>query len=193
MANKIKRELHDEEIIELYFDRDERAISETDRKYGSYLCTLGMNILDNKQDTEECVNDTYIKTWDSIPPNHPQIFKAFVSKIMRNLSLDRLEYYKAQKRIPKNVIDSLSDYGNVSFSHTDDKEYESYLIGKVINRYLEAASDRKVYIFMSKYFFFMPTAEIAKKLGCSRSSIERELSEIRDELKKALENEGINI
>ena len=193
MRDKIRRELHDEEIIEMYFDRDERAIQETDKKYGAYLCTLGMNILENKQDTEECVNDTYIKTWDSIPPNHPKIFKAFLSKIMRNLSLDRLEYYKAQKRIPQNVIDSLSDYENVSFPHTEDKEYESYLIGKIINRYLEAASDRKVYIFMSKYFFFMPTAEIAKKLFCSRSTVERELAEIRAELQKALGDEGINI
>ena len=192
MANKIKRELHDEEIIELYFDRDERAISETDRKYGSYLCTLGMNILDNKQDTEECVNDTYIRTWDSIPPNHPQIFKAFLSKIMRNISLDKLSYYKAQRRVPQNVIDSLSDYANVS-APTDDKDYESYLIGRVVNNYLKSASDRKVYIFMSKYFFFMKSADIAKKLGCSRSSLERELSEIRDELKCALLDEGITI
>ena len=192
MIEKIKRELHDDEIIELYFDRDERAIAETDRKYGAYLCTLGMNILDNKQDTEECVNDTYIKTWDSIPPNHPQIFKAFLSKIMRNVSLDKLKYYKAQRRVPQNVIDSLSDYANVS-APTDDKDYESYLIGKVVNNYLKSASDRKVYVFMSKYFFFMKSADIAKKLGCSRSSLERELSEIRDELKCALGDEGITI
>ena len=192
MIEKIKRELHDDEIIELYFDRDERAIAETDRKYGAYLCTLGMNILDNKQDTEECVNDTYIKTWDSIPPNHPQIFKAFLSKIMRNISLDKLKYYKAQRRVPQNVIDSLSDYANVS-APTDDKDYESYLIGKVVNNYLKSASDRKVYVFMSKYFFFMKSADIAKKLGCSRSSLERELSEIRDELKCALGDEGITI
>ena len=192
MIEKIKRELHDDEIIELYFDRDERAIAETDRKYGAYLCTLGMNILDNKQDTEECVNDTYIKTWDSIPPNHPQIFKAFLSKIMRNISLDKLKYYKAQRRVPQNVIDSLSDYANVS-APTDDKDYESYLIGKVVNNYLKSASDRKVYVFMSKYFFFMKSADIAKKLGCSRSSLERELAIIRDELKCALGDEGITI
>lgn len=192
MIEKIKRELHDDEIIELYFNRDERAIAETDRKYGAYLCTLGMNILDNKQDTEECVNDTYIKTWDSIPPNHPQIFKAFLSKIMRNISLDKLKYYKAQRRVPQNVIDSLSDYANVS-APTDDKDYESYLIGKVVNNYLKSASDRKVYVFMSKYFFFMKSADIAKKLGCSRSSLERELAIIRDELKCALSDEGITI
>ena len=176
----------------MYFDRDERAIAETDRKYGAYLCTLGMNILDNKQDTEECVNDTYIKTWDSSPPNHPQIFKAFLSKIMRNVSLDKLKYYKAQRRVPQNVIDSLSDYANVS-APTDDKDYESYLIGKVVNNYLKSASDRKVYVFMSKYFFFMKSADIAKKLGCSRSSLERELAIIRDELKCALGDEGITI
>ena len=192
MINKTKRELHDEDIIEMYFDRDERAISETDKKYGAYLCTLGMNILDNRQDTEECVNDTYIKTWESIPPNHPKIFKAFLSKIMRNISLDKLSYYKAQRRVPQNVIDSLSDYANIS-APTDDENYESYLIGKVINKYLEKASDRKVYIFMSKYFFFMKSADIAKKLSCSRSSIERELSQIRDELQKALTDEGISI
>ena len=192
MINKTKRELHDEDIIEMYFDRDERAISETDKKYGAYLCTLGMNILDNRQDTEECVNDTYIKTWESIPPNHPKIFKAFLSKIMRNISLDKLSYYKAQRRVPQNVIDSLSDYANIS-APTDDENYESYLIGKVINKYLKKASDRKVYIFMSKYFFFMKSADIAKKLSCSRSSIERELSQIRDELQKALTDEGISI
>ena len=185
--------MRDDEIIKLYFERNETAITETETTYGKYLLKIAYNILADTEDCKECVNDTYLTLWNAIPPSSPASFSAFAAKIVRNLSLDRLEYYKAQKRIPKNVIDSLSDYANVSFPHTDDKEYESYLIGKVINRYLEAASDRKVYIFMSKYFFFMPTAEIAKKLGCSRSSLERELSEIRDELKKALENEGINI
>ena len=188
-----KKQLHDEKIIDMYFDRNEEAISETDKKYGAYLCTLGMNILNNREDTEECVNDTYIKTWNSIPPNRPKIFKAFLSKIMRNLSLDKLEYYKAKRRVPQNVVDSLSDYANIASDSTLDEDYESWLIGKIINKYLESAPDRKVYIFMSKYFFFMPAEEIAKKMDCSRAFIERELAQIREELKIALEAQGINI
>ena len=188
-----KKQLHDEKIIDMYFDRNEKAISETDKKYGTYLCTLGMNILNNREDTEECVNDTYIQTWNSIPPNRPRIFKAFLSKIMRNLSLDKLEYYKAKKRVPQNVVDSLSDYANIASGSTLDEDYESWLIGKIINKYLESAPDRKVYIFMSKYFFFMPTEEIAKKMDCSRTTVERELAQIREELKNVLEAQGINI
>lgn len=178
-------------ILDMYFDRNENAIKETDKKYGAYLLSLGKNILNNREDSEECVNDTYKKTWDAIPPNRPRIFKAFLSKIMRNISLDRLRERNSEKRVPAHLIDSIDDYSGISAKGAPDEEYESWMIGTAINSYLEKTSERNSYIFMSKYFFFMTNTDIAKKLGCNENTIRRELKEIKEELRAHLEKYGI--
>ena len=178
-------------IIEMYFDRDENAIKETDKKYGAYLLKLGRNILYNRCDSEECLNDTYKKTWDSIPPARPRILKAFLSKIMRNISLDKLRDKNSAKRVPEHLIDSIDDYSSIAATSAPDEEYESWMIGSAINSYLEKTSERNNYIFMSKYFFFMSNVEIAKKLGCHENTIRRELNEIKEELRAHLEKYGI--
>ena len=91
-------------IIELYFERDEKAIKETDKKYGRLCFTVAINILGNDEDSEECVNDTYLSVWNKIPPTRPNNFMAFICKITRNLSLKRLDYNKAMKRTPESFV-----------------------------------------------------------------------------------------
>ncbi len=186
--------LSDEQIVELYFDREENAIKETNKKHGKYLYTIAFNILNNNEDSEECLNDTYLKTWHSIPPTMPIIFRAFLAKIMRGTALDRYDEARRQKRIPAEMFDSLSDFEGFIADTTDaNTEIEAKEIGRIITEYLDSSSDRKIYIFMSRYFFVMPIAEIAKKLGCSESTVNKELCSIKRELRKKFEDEGIEI
>jgi RNA polymerase sigma-70 factor (ECF subfamily) len=105
--------LADERIIELYNLRDESAISATDRKYRSYLYTIAFNILSNNEDSEECLNDTYLKTWNSIPPAMPRVLKAFLSRITRNTAIDKYDMQTADKRVPIAACDDLSDFEGV--------------------------------------------------------------------------------
>ena len=111
--------LSDEQIIDLYFAREERAIKETDHKYGKYLFTIAYNIVQDTLDCEECLNDTYLNTWNRIPPTRPSIFHAFLSKIMRNIAVDRYRHNKAQKRALSRSVNTLKNYKNslAHFSH----------------------------------------------------------------------------
>ena len=186
--------LSDDSIIELFWERDERAISETDLKYGNYLFAIAFHILNNREDGEECLNDTYLKTWNAIPPTKPKILRAFLAKIMRSTALDRYEEANRQKRVPASMCDSLSAELEVFLSDTDlQKELESREIGRVISAYLDSVSDKKLYVFMSRYFFMMPLEEIARKMGCSLSWVNKTLSAMKKELRERLEKEGIAV
>lgn len=184
--------MSDEDIIELYFKRDENAISETDRKYRNYLYTIAYNILSNNEDSEECLNDTYLKTWRAIPPAMPRILRAFLAKITRNVAVDRYDEAKRQKRVPAELCDSLSDFeGFLPSNEAIDVEMESEKIGTIINEYLSALSDRELYIFMSRYYFAVPIANIAEKIGMSVSSINKSISKMKTELRERLAKGGI--
>lgn len=182
--------LSDEEIIGLYFERQESAISETDNKYGRYLYTIAFNILNNNEDSEECLNDTYLKTWNAIPPANPGILRAFLAKIMRTTALDRYDAMKRRKRIPPDMRTSLSELEGLISDTSDDSPEE---IGRIITEYLDGISDRRMYIFMSRYFFVKSIREISEKLGCSESTVNKELSHIRKELRDKLVKEGIEV
>ena len=191
---KHQTQLSDEAIIELFWQREESAIPETDRKYGGYLYAIAFNILKNREDSEECLNDTYLKTWNAIPPTRPSILRAFLAKIMRGTAFDRYEQDRRQKRIPPELCDPLADGLEDLLSDTDlQREMESREIGRIISSYLDSVSDKKLYIFMSRYFFVMPLEEIAKKVGCSLSTVNKTLASMKKELKKRLEKEGIEV
>ncbi len=186
--------LSDEQIIDLYFAREERAIAETDKKYCQYLHTVAYSILSNEQDAEECLQDTYIKTWNTIPPERPSIFRAFLAKITRNLSLDRYERDNRQKRVPAGACVPLDEVQEFVPDGSDlDREVQAKTIGKVITAYLDATTDRRLYIFVSRYFFALTLPQIAKRLSCSQSLVSKELAEIKRELRILLEEEGIII
>ncbi len=186
--------LSDEAIIALYFDRDENAIKETERKYRSYLFTIANNILYNEQDSEECVNDTYLNVWNAIPPTRPIRFRAFLSKITRNLAFDKYAEANRKKRIPRDAVLSFDELeGFISHQSTPESELEAKALSDVINAYLKSTSDKKLYIFVSRYFFAIPIAKIAEKLGCSEASVNKGIAEIKKELRKKFESEGIDI
>ena len=158
--------LSDEAIIKLYFDRDETAINETDRKYRQYLFSVAYNVLCNDEDCDECLNDTYYRTWNAIPPTVPTVLKLFLAKITRNLAFDRYESAKRSKRIPAGMSEPFDDFeGFVSSSRMPDEELEAKEIGRIISDYLKQTSDKKLYIFISRYYFAIPIKEIANKLN----------------------------
>ncbi len=183
--------LADETIVQLYWDRDERAIDETDRKYGAYLMTVAHRILRNREDSEECLNDTYLKTWNSIPPSRPGVLRAFLSKIMRGTALDRHDERTRKKRVPAELCVPLSEVESLLPDTADDDEAEAREIAAILSAYLDETTDRRVYLFVSRYFFLVPIREIADKLGVSESTVHKELAAMRAQLRERLAEGGI--
>lgn len=184
--------MDDHKIIELYFSRDERAIKETDLKYGKLCHSIANNILKNNEDSEECVNDTYIGIWNTIPPEKPNHFMAFVCKIARNLALKKLESSMRQKRSQATVI-SLSELEEILSDDSIAADIGNEEIGKAISAFLrkEKADSRKV--FIRKYYFFDSISEIAERYGFTESKVKNMLYHTRNKLKEYLIKEGIEI
>jgi RNA polymerase sigma-70 factor (ECF subfamily) len=185
--------LPDEAIVELFFARDETAITESDRKYGPYLWTVAHNILHNAADCEECRNDTYLRAWETIPPTRPASLGGYLTKIIRGIAINRYDRDRRDRRIPPEAVESLSDFEGFLADTPAPDEAESALIGEVISRYLRGCKKRRRYIFMARFYAARPVAEIAERLGVSRSSVKRELAGIRKELRNELEKEGITV
>lgn len=184
--------MEDVQIIDLYFCRDENAICETDQKYGEYCFSIANNILHSKEDSEECVNDTYISVWNKIPPTRPNCFKAFISKITRNLSLKRLDYNMAQKRNPGLIV-SLSELEEML---PDDKIYPDISdeqIKKLIVSFLKSEKPITRKVFIRKYFFFDSISDIARHYSYSESKVKSMLFHTRNKLKDYLEKEGVEL
>ena len=181
----------DETIVELYWARDERAIKETDRKYGAYLMTVAHRILQSREDSEECLNDTYLKTWNAIPPSRPSILRAFLSKIMRGTALDRYDERTRKKRVPAELCIPLSEVEALLPDVTDDDEAEARQVAAILSAYLDGVNDRSLYMFVNRYFFVMPVREIAERLGVSESTVHKDLAAMREELRKRLAEGGI--
>ena len=173
--------MDDKQILDLYWERSEAAISETSKKYGKYCRYIAFNILHNDEDSEECVNDTYLRAWNSIPPNRPSVLKTFLGKITRNLSLDRYELLNAKKRnggqMPL-VFDEIQE----CIESLDSTE-----------NFLSSLSLEQRKIFMRRYWYLSPIKEIATEYGMSESKIKMSLFRSRNELKKLLEKEGISV
>lgn len=185
--------LPDEAIVELFFARDETAITESDRKYGPYLWTVAHNILRNDSDCEECRNDTYLRAWETIPPTRPVSLGGYLTKIIRGIAINRYDRDRRDRRIPPEAVESLSDFEGFLADTPAPDETESELIGDVISRYLRGCKKRRRYIFMARFYAMKPVAEIAEGLEISESSVKRELAGIRKELRTELEKEGITI
>jgi RNA polymerase sigma-70 factor (ECF subfamily) len=180
----------DFDIIQLYFERSERAIEETERAYGKYCRYIANEILRNIEDSEEVVNDTYLKTWESIPPQNPSSLKLFLGKITRFLSINRLEHRNAQKRGGGQldlVLDEL--YGVVPSG--EGGVVDEIALKDAINVFLRSLSAEKRRIFIRRYWYMSPISEIADDFSVSEGKVKMILSRTRKELKKTLEKEGI--
>lgn len=189
-----KKILPDEEIISLYWNRNESAIDATDVKYGKYLYTIAYNILNDNMDSEECLNDTYLGTWNAIPPQRPTLFQAFLSKIMRNTALGRVRKATSAKRIPSELILSLEELDEcIQLEPGEDEKYYVNRLSELFNSYLETLSDRQLFVFICRYYYSDSVARIADMLKLSKNTIFRDLATIRNSLREYLEREGYSI
>ena len=184
--------MEDLKIIELFFERKECAIAETERKYGRYLSKIAYNILFDTEDSEECVNDTYMKAWNSIPPQKPNVLSTFLGKITRRISIDKWRKNSAEKRGSGQtvvVLDELSecipDKNNVE--HT----IESKIISEIINSFIKDLTDKECRVFLCRYFYLDSVESIAERFGYSQSKVKSMLHRTRQKLRARLEKEGL--
>lgn len=183
--------MEDRAIIELYWQRSEQAIEETDKKYGRYCHSIAYSILAVREDAEECVSDTYLRAWNAMPPQRPDILSAFLGKITRRLSLNKIREKRSKKRgggeLPL-ALDELSECipGGDVHSQLDKRELE-----RAINAFLALLKPELRDIFVLRYWYVMPVTKIAEKFGCSENKVKSILYRLRGRLRSHLEKEGL--
>ena len=179
--------MEDEEIIALYFSRDENAISETSKKYGRYCKYIASRILYNEQDEEEVINDTYLKVWNTVPPQSPQSLKSYVGMICRDLSVNAYEKRTAQKRGTAEILDELTECS------TDTDFTDALALKDALNGFLGSLSRKNRAVFLLRYWHNLSIAEISDKTGLGESAVTTTLLRARKKLKVYLQKEGINV
>ena len=184
--------MDDKSIIELFRKRDESAISETDAKYGGYIYTVSYNILRNKEDTEECKNDTYLDTWHSIPPANPSVLSAFLAAIARRISIDMLRHKNAAKRGGGETVLSMTELDEcIPSGKSINEELENERIAKVISEFLSSLPTDECDVFMRRYWYFDTVDEICNAYGLGKSKVKTMLMRTRRKMRVYLEKEGV--
>ena len=186
--------MDDRLIVNLYNERSEAAITETAEKYGNYCHAVAYNILYNEEDTEECVNDTYLKAWNVIPPQKPEKLSAFLGKITRNLAITKYRYNNSKKRGSGHISLALEELAEcIPATNSTEQAVSDKLFVETLNVFLEELPIEKRKIFMQRYWYLRPVAEIAKDFAISESKVKMLLLRTRNKLKLFLEKEGINV
>lgn len=183
--------MEDCQIVELYWQRNVDAIRETDRKYGAYCFAIANNILHNAEDSEECVNDTWLNAWNAIPPQKPTKLQMFLAKITRNISFNLYNARAAQKRGGGEVALVLDELSECLASDSDvESEYESKELGQCIRHFVRELPERDGNVFVRRYFFTESVAQIARRYGLTDNHVMVILSRTRKKLKAHLVKEG---
>ncbi len=187
-------QLSDEAILDLFWARDERALSACDRKYGTYLMRMAENILHNIADSEECRNDVYLKLWNTIPPARPAVLPAYLNRVMRGTAIDRYRERCRRGRVDSSLTASLDELADLlTAPDTVESEVESAELGRSISAYLRTQSKRRQYLFVARYFRAETVEDIAHTLGISASAVYKELRKIRRGLQEYLERNGFSL
>ena len=182
----------DSQIIELFWERNEAAIAQTDATYGRRLYTISDKILRSRQDAEESVNDTYMRAWETIPPQKPNYFFAYLAKLCRNFSLQRLQWNSAAKRNGE-VVSLTQEMENCIPDRSYERKLEGEEIGRMLDRFLDSLSVESRLIFMRRYWYADSIQEIASRYHISQSKVKTQLHRTRNKLQQFLESEGICI
>lgn len=186
--------MKDNEIITLYWERKEMALSVTEEKYGKYCHSISYRILHNHEDARECVNDTYLRAWDSMPPKKPDCLSVYLGKITRNLSLNRLKLYQTKKRGLGETELVLSELEECIPAQTKvEQVVEELVLVNAINEFLRKQKKEKRSIFVRRYWYVFSIKEIAREYHMSESKVVSILFRMRQELKEQLEKEGITL
>lgn len=183
--------MEDQEIIELFFRRDEAALRETDRKYGRGCRALALDILRDREDAEECVSDSYLKAWNAIPPTRPLRYAAWLYKVVRNTGISRLRQICGQRRGGGDYTAALEELEDCLASPVNlEERLEAEALAAEIHRLLAALPQSERVMFLARYWLALPTAEIAQKLGCRDGKVRTTLLRTRKKLRQHLEEEG---
>lgn len=186
--------MDDVQIVQLYWDRNELAISATSNKYGNYCATIARNILDNKEDAEECVNDTYLSAWNSMPPHRPRHLSTYLGKLTRNVSLNRYKHNTAYKRGGSQtslVFEEIA--GFVSDIDSVEQELDRKELVRAINNFLKRLSPIKRSVFVCRYWYFDSVSDIAKRFGMTENNVSVTLNRLRLKLRKYLLERGFEL
>lgn len=186
--------MDDKDIIQLYFERNEKAIEETKNKYGHYCFSIANRILSNREDSEESVNDTYIAAWNSIPPQHPQKLSLFLAATVRNIAIRKFRQKTAQKRGGNETIATLEElYEVIPSQNTPEKEIETKELAKTLDSFIRTLGDEERCFFIRRYWYMYSVSDIAKEYACTESKVKMRLKRTRDKLYELLKKEEINI
>jgi len=185
--------MEDSRIVELYWRRDENAITETQRKYGGFCHAIALRILSDRQDAEECVSDTWLRAWNAMPPQRPRLLRPWLGKVVRNLAINRWEKSHAQKRYGgmELLLDELSDA--VPSPHTPEKHMEAEELGSLISAWLRGLSADDRALFLRRYWNGEPLKDLARQWGESPSRLARRMYRLRCALKAELERNGVSL
>ena len=184
--------MDDTQIIDLYFARNEQAIKETDAKYGKLCFSVANKILENNEDSEECVNDTYLSAWNKIPPTRPNHFPAFLCKITRLISLKKLEFTGALKRSSA-IIVSFEELEGILQDQKISPKTDAEDLGRLISSFLRREKEDARNVFLRKYLFFDSVPEIAARYGLNENTVKSMLFRTRNRLREYLRKEGVEV
>lgn len=185
--------MDDNKIIELYFNRNEKAIEETNKKYGKYCTAIAYNILQNNEDVDECINDTYLNVWNSIPPEKPNFFKLYIAKITRNIALHIYQKNNAKKRYKgvNLIVEELEECLPSDEKIEEGIEYAELV--EYLNQFLYTLSDEKRRIFLDRYWYMKNIKDISINVGITEANIKVILHRLRCKLKEFLEERGASL
>ena len=186
--------MDDEQIVSLYWQRQESAIRETEIKYSRYLTKIAYNILSDLEDSRESVNDTYLAAWNSIPPHRPCVLSAYLAKLTRRISIDRFRYRSREKRHGSEYEISLSELEEcVSSGNTTEEAVNAKLLADAIGIFLRLQPEENRNAFLCRYYFLDPVKEVAARCGMTESKCKTVLHRMRLSLKAYLEQEGFSV
>ncbi|MBQ7001334.1 MAG: sigma-70 family RNA polymerase sigma factor [Oscillospiraceae bacterium] len=183
--------MEDSMILDLFFQRSEQAIAETDIKYGSYCYAIAYNILASHEDSQECVSDTYLAAWNAIPPKRPKLFHAFLGKLTRHISLDRWRKCNAKKRGGGELPVALEELEACTSSENTETAFARKELTRALNRFLSALPETERNIFLCRYWYLDSIESIARFSGFSQSKVTSMLHRTRGKLRKTLYEEGL--
>lgn len=186
--------MNDSQIVALYFDRDQRAIQETAAKYGNYCYAIAYNILQNREDAEEAVSDTYLGAWDAIPPHKPAVLSTFLGKIARRTALKRCERNCTQKRGGGETALALEELSEIiPDRNTPERSMEDADLTCILNDFLRSLPKQERAVFVCRYWYLDSVADIAGRFDFSQSKVKSMLARTRMKLRHTLNKEGITL
>lgn len=184
----------EEQIVDLYWERSETAIEETEREFGRYFHYIAYSIVKNDEDAKEVVNDTYLKAWNTIPPERPNPLKAFLGRMTRQLAINRLEQNTAKKRGGGQYICVLEELQECLPDGTEEEQIvEQIVLETALNQFLRQLPEESRRVFLRRYWYMQPIAEIASDFSMSESKVKSMLMRTRNKLRRKLEQEGLDV